>query len=283
MNVGQLLLGLALSAVIGGLGTWRGALSASGVLGAVITGTLIFGLGGMVWGLVLIAFFVSASALSHYRSAQKAHLAEKFEKGHRRDLGQTLANGGWGALLALAVAFVGRESAWYPCLALGYFGAMAAVNSDTWATEWGVLSPETPRLITTGQPVDVGTSGAITRRGTLAALAGSGFIAICTFVFIQAASLVTTGRWLLSDWFVLPVVTAAGLGGAMLDSLLGATVQRISFCQRCQKETERRQHRCGEVTVPRRGWPWLNNDGVNFISSIAASLVAALLALPFLA
>ena len=280
--VQRLVLGFVSSVVIGGLGYWRGSLSVSGVLGALITGTAIFGMGGVVWGLVLIAFFVSSSALSHYRAMQKAFLAEKFEKGHRRDLGQALANGGWGALLALAAALVGRESGWYPLLALGYFGAMAAVNGDTWATELGVLSPEQPRLITTGQPVDVGTSGAITRRGTLAALAGSCFIAICAFAFIQAASLATLGRWHLSDWFLLPVVTVAGLIGTMLDSLLGATVQRIYFCEKCQKETERRQHRCGYPAVPLRGWRWLNNDGVNFVSSIAGSLVAASFAWPFL-
>jgi len=277
----RLLLGLVISAGVGSLGYWRGALSASGVLGAILTGTLIFGLGGPVWGLVLIAFFVSASALSHFRSAQKGALVDKFEKGHRRDLGQTLANGGWGAILAVLAATVGRENGWYPLLALGYFGAMAAVNGDTWATELGVLSSERPRLITTGQPVDVGTSGGITRQGTLAALAGSGFIALCTFVLIQAASWATTGRLLLSDWFVLPVATVAGLGGAMLDSVMGATVQRIYYCRQCQKETESRQHHCGQTAVPQRGWSWLDNDMVNFLSWLAASLAAAVLAWPF--
>jgi len=281
MDITPLLLGAVLSALIGGLGYWRKALSLSGVLGAIITGTLIFGLAGIVWGMVLVAFFVSSSLLSHYRSAHKAHLAEKFEKGQRRDLGQTLANGGWGALLAVIVALVGRESQWYPFLALGYFGAMAAVNSDTWATELGVLSAQQPRLITTKKTVEAGTSGGVTRQGTLSALAGSGFIAVCTFLFIQGASFLTTGSWLLSDWFVLPVVTLAGFGGSLLDSVLGATVQRIYICQECRKETERRQHRDGHTTVPLRGWPWLNNDMVNLLSSVAASLAAALLAYPF--
>jgi len=282
MHIRHLLLGLALSAAIGGLGYWRGALSASGVVGALITGTFIFGLGGIIWGLVLIAFFVSSSALSHYRAAQKAHLEEEFEKGRRRDLGQALANGGWGTVLAIAVALVGRESGWYSLAALGYFGAMATVNADTWATELGVLSAEQPRLITTGRSVPVGTSGAITRRGTLAALTGSTFIALCAFSFIQAASLVTTSQWRLSDWFVLPVATMAGLVGAMLDSLLGATVQRIYFCEKCQKETESHRHRCGHIAKPLRGWRWLNNDGVNFMSSVAGSMMAILLSLPFL-
>jgi uncharacterized protein (TIGR00297 family) len=228
-----------------------------------------------------MAFFVSSSVLSHYRSAQKAHLAEKFEKGQQRDLAQTLANGGWGALLAVIVALVGRESQWYPFLALGYFGAMAAVNSDTWATELGVLSAQRPRLITTGQAVEVGASGGVTWQGTLSALAGSAFIALCTFLFIQGASWLTSGGLLLSDWFVVPIVTLAGFGGSLLDSLLGATVQRIYTCRECQKETERRQHRDGHTTVVLRGWRWLNNDMVNLLSSVAASLAAALLARPF--
>jgi uncharacterized protein (TIGR00297 family) len=282
MDINRLLLGAAFSAVIGGLGYWRKALSGSGVLGAIVTGTLIFGLAGIVWGLVLIAFFVSSSMLSHYRSAQKAHLADKFEKGQRRDLGQTLANGGWGAMLAVLVALVGRESQWYPILAFGYFGTMAAVNSDTWATELGVLSAQQPRLITTGQTVEVGASGGVTLQGTLSALGGSAFVAVCAFLLIQGASLLTTRRWLLSDWFVIPVVTLAGFGGSLLDSLLGATVQRIYSCQGCHKETERRQHCDGRTVVVLRGWPWLNNDMVNLLSSVAASLVAALVAWPFL-
>ena len=75
----------------------RRSLSRSGVLGAVLVGTAIFGFGGWVHGLVLIAFFVGSSLLSHYHVSQKARLAEKFAKGSQRDLGQTLANGGLAA------------------------------------------------------------------------------------------------------------------------------------------------------------------------------------------
>ena len=101
INIYELLGGMALSLAIGALGHRRGALSASGVMGALITGTLIFGLGGWEWGTLLAAFFVSSSALSFYRAREKEALAEKFAKGHRRDLGQALANGGLAALLAV--------------------------------------------------------------------------------------------------------------------------------------------------------------------------------------
>src|SRR5262245_30796985 len=95
----RLLLGLVLSAAIGALGYRRGSLSRSGVLGAVLVGTTIFGLGGWAWGTLLVVFFVSSSALSHYKERRKAALAEKFSKGSQRDLAQALANGGAGALL----------------------------------------------------------------------------------------------------------------------------------------------------------------------------------------
>lgn len=87
-------LGLLLSAAIGLLAFRHNSLTSSGVAGAMLVGTLIFGFGGWTWGLTLIAFFVSSSLLSHYRQADKLAVAEKFAKGERHDLGQVLANGG---------------------------------------------------------------------------------------------------------------------------------------------------------------------------------------------
>ena len=134
-TVSQLVIGVFLSALVAGLGYWRGALSASGVLGAVLIGTIIFGFGGLVWGLVLIVFVIGSGFLSRYRRAEKQQLEWRFDKGACRDLVHTLANGGWGALLSLAVGVLGKDSSWYPYLAVAYFGAIASVNADTRATE----------------------------------------------------------------------------------------------------------------------------------------------------
>jgi len=92
LTVPSLLLGLLLSTIIAALAYWRGSLSSSGAGGAILVGTLIFAIGGLSWGLLLIAFFVTSSALSHYQARAKEPLAEKFQKGHRRDSGQVLAN-----------------------------------------------------------------------------------------------------------------------------------------------------------------------------------------------
>lgn len=289
MPVTRLLLGLVLSAAIGWLAYRSGALSRGGVAGAILTGTLIFGFGGWTWGLVLIAFFISSSALSRWRHGDKAGLAEKFAKGERRDLGQALANGGLGALLAL-LAFLlvdlpGEARAGNPTyifLTLTYFGAMATVNADTWATELGVLARRAPRLITSGRRVEVGTSGAITPEGTAAALAGAAFIGASAFLLIHAASLASTGSLLLSDLPLIAIAAAAGLAGSLVDSLLGATVQGVYWCSACGKETERRVHTCGNAAVRRRGWAWLNNDLVNFVSSAAGGVLAGALGLVIL-
>jgi uncharacterized protein (TIGR00297 family) len=271
----QLFIGFLLASLIGYLAYRRQSLSLSGMLGAVLTGTLIFGLGGWAWGLLLIAFFVSSSALSHYKAGLKETLAEKFSKGSRRDLAQTLANGGAGMI------FVGANWLWpHPVWWAAFAGAMATVNADTWATELGVLNISQPRLVTTGKKVEVGTSGGVSLLGTLAALAGAGLIGFLAvpFTLMISTAFIPGGMW--ETYFpralaALAVVTFSGLLGSLFDSFLGATVQSIYFCPACEKETERHPlHKCGVPTRPLRGWRWLDNDWVNFLSSVAGAALA---------
>jgi uncharacterized protein (TIGR00297 family) len=262
----QVPLGFCLAALIGVLAYRRGSLSKSGVAGALLVGTLLFGLGGWGPGVLLVTFFVSSTVLSHYKESLKESLSEKFSKGHRRDLAQTLANGGAAALLVLA------NLAWpHPLWGAALAGALATVNADTWATELGVLSRTRPRHILTGQPVETGTSGGVTLVGTLAALAGAALIAAvaCTF------SLLLGQPFSLSFLFFLSA-TFAGLLGSLFDSLLGATAQAIYYCDHCQKETERYPaHTCGHPTRQIRGWRWLDNDWVNFLASVCGAALAA--------
>lgn len=262
----NLILGFILSVVIAAVAYRAHSLSTSGAVGAIIEGTLIFGLGGWAWGLLLIAFFVSSSALSHYRAARKAGLAEKFAKTGQRDAAQVLANGGLGA--ALAVLSLVSTDSW--SLFAAFVGAMAAVNADTWATELGVLNSRPPRLITNGQVVTVGTSGAVSRLGLAAAAAGALFIGVATVIFSPLQGSLPLER--IGSLIVIALL--AGLGGSLVDSLMGATVQGIYWCGHCQKETEKRIHTCGEHTRLLRGWAWLDNEWVNFICSAIGALLA---------
>jgi uncharacterized protein (TIGR00297 family) len=276
----QIFAGFALSLLIGITAYWRGSLTRSGVLGAVLTGTAIFGFGGIVPGFLLVAFFVSSSALSQFRARAKEPLAEKFQKGSRRDFGQALANGGWAAVLAIAFGLTFNE-----IFFIAFIGAIATVTADTWATEIGVLSSRPPRLITTGKSVPVGTSGGITLLGTLTALAGGIFIGVIATAAFNLILLILPIGFpegpnipTLFNLILFPFLAgASGLTGSLFDSLLGATVQAIYFCDYDQKETERRLHSCGRETRRIRGWTWLDNDAVNFLASIFGSGVATLL------
>jgi uncharacterized membrane protein len=153
----------------------------------------------------------------------------------------------------------GDERLW-----LAFAGAMAAVNADTWSTELGVLSLIPPRIITTGQKVERGTSGGITLAGILAALGGALFVGIAAIIFPASSS------WL----YRLGIITLGGLIGSLFDSVLGATVQAIYWCPTCQKETERHPtHTCGSSTSQVRGWSWFNNDMVNLACSLMGATV----------
>jgi uncharacterized protein (TIGR00297 family) len=262
----NLLIGLILASSIAVLAYKHGSLSFSGGVGATIVGTLIFAMGGLTWAVLLIAFFVTSSALSHYHARAKEPLAEKFQKGHRRDLGQVLANGGLGALLALAYAFSPQ-----PIVFAAFVGAMATVNADTWATELGVLSKAAPRLITSGRVVAVGTSGGVTWLGTLVALSGAFLIGVLAWIFASFTDYASH----ITPTLVF-IAAVAGLLGSLFDSLLGATVQAIYYCDFDQKETESAIHRCGHPNRLIRGWRWLDNDWVNFLASIVGCMVAIL-------
>ena len=266
----NLIVGAALSSFIGLLALWRGALDRSGALGAVLVGTSVFGFGGWVWGILLVTFFLSSSALSHFRGARKAYLAEKFEKGHQRDLGQTLANGAVGALCALAFA---RSPD--PVLFCAFVAATATVNADTWATELGVLNAMPPRLITNRRTVEVGTSGAVSRLGLLASAAGALTIGFAALAFVAADHRLGTAPDLKPEWMLVAVALVGGMAGSLFDSVLGASVQAIYVCPQCNKETEKTLHRCGTPTRHERGWRWLTNDWVNLISSAIGALAGA--------
>ena len=261
----QLFLGFIFAILVSLLAYKAKSLDKSGSIAAMIEGTLIFGLGGWEWAILLLTFFISSSALSKMFKARKRNLKEKFDKGSRRDAMQVFGNGGLAALFA-ALHFFFPNALW-PWL--GFAAALAAVNADTWATELGVLNPSQPRLITNLKlKVEKGTSGGISPIGTLASLAGAALIGVLTGIFSPADNFLSI--------FVL--ITLAGLLGALFDSVLGATVQAIYFCPACEKETERHPtHLCGAETRYARGFKWLTNDWVNFACAGFGVLVALIL------
>ena len=272
----SLVTGFILAIVISGLAFWLNALSWNGALAATLLGTVTFGLGGLEWAVLLVAFFFSSSALSRLAKKRKAGIEEKYAKNARRDAGQVLANGGVAGLFVLLHALL-PEAAW---TWLGFAAALAAANADTWATELGVLDPNPPRLISTGKPVERGDSGGISPVGLLAAVSGALLIGVLGAVLFPGSAVLAlpasanhplTFSMILAFTLLLGL---AGLAGSLVDSLLGATLQAIYYCPACRKETERHpSHTCGTPATLLRGMPWLNNDWVNAICTLTAVLV----------
>jgi len=256
----QLIIGFFLALIIAYLAYRARSLDRSGAFAALLVGTVIFGLGGWSWAILLLTFFVTSSGLSRAFKERKREANEKYAKGGQRDAGQVFGNGGIPTLFVLLHYFF-PEATW-PWL--GFAAALAAVNADTWATELGVLVPTAPRMITDlREVVEKGTSGGVSLVGTLASLAGAGLIGLLA-ALLPALSAVE-GSPTGINWSYFLGVTVAGLLGALFDSLLGATVQAIYYCPACQKETERNPtHSCSTRTSQIRGWTWLSNDWVNF-------------------
>jgi uncharacterized protein (TIGR00297 family) len=256
----RLINGFLLSILISAFAYKARTLNVNGAIAAAITGTIIFGVGGLEWAILLLTFFITSSALSRAFKKRKQNLDEKFSKGHERDAGQVFGNGGIATFFAALHYFYPQSQFVWLCFA----ASLAAVNADTWATELGVLNPHPPRMITNlKKVVDKGTSGGISITGTIASLAGSALIGILASLLGHEPATFSTAL----------IVTLAGLAGSLFDSFLGGTVQAMYYCPKDNKETEKHPlHTCGTTTVHIRGWKWLDNDLVNFACSAFAVL-----------
>jgi uncharacterized protein (TIGR00297 family) len=252
-------------AVAGGLvaaaiaaAAWRaGSLSRSGATAAFFVGTIAIA-AGWTWGALLILYFISSSLLSRMGAALKAQKSGSVvEKAGARDAAQVLANGAVFALAAL-LQLLHPSLLW---LAAGA-GALASSAADTWATEIGMLSKSSPRMITTWRTVPTGTSGGVSAIGLGATVAGALFMAVAA--------------WLVHrNVHVGLAVSVGGLTGALVDSFAGALWQSRRFCAHCKCATERLVHDCGTRTERAGGIGWLNNDSVNAACTLIGSVVAA--------
>jgi len=242
------------------------ALSTSGALAATIVGGSVVAGSGIRGGGMLLAFFTTSTLLGRLPAGDPLEQ----RRGRERDAVQVIANGGVAAILAL-----GSLLPWERTRLLstaGFGGALATATADTWATEFGSRSRARPRSILTRQPTAPGASGGITVTGLVASAVAAALIA-----GMASAQVAITSR------HPSPRAIAIGIGGfsgALVDSVLGATVQEVRFCDSCFVETEAQLHNCGSHTRVIRGVPWCDNDMVNAIATTAGATTAILLQFP---
>ncbi|MFI5113937.1 MAG: DUF92 domain-containing protein [Terriglobales bacterium] len=206
--------------------------SRSGMLAGGCACFLLFSSAGPAAFAALAALFVLTWAATRLGFRRKQELGVA-ERGDGRNAWQVLANLG---VAALASVFFSATGNWAWLVAAS--AALAEAATDTVASEIG-QTHATARLITTWKTVPTGTDGGVTPLGTGAG-AFAGLLVAC--VSARAGMIPPAQLW-------IPV--AAGFAGMLIDSLLGATVQR-------------------------RGW--LTNEAVNLLSTLTAAGVAYLIA-----
>ncbi|MBW4681050.1 MAG: TIGR00297 family protein [Microcoleus vaginatus WJT46-NPBG5] len=219
-------------------------LTPAGLLHAWVLGVIIWGTLGWRGYAVVMFYFLVGSAVTRIGMAEKeaAGIAEKRSgaRGPENVWGSALT----GTLCALATLLPVSPSAGFPLtslLLLGYVASFSTKLSDTSASEVGKVYGKRTFLITTLQPVERGTEGAVSLEGTLAGIVASALIA-----------LVAWGVGMINLTGVILCVIAAFIA-TNLESVIGATLQSK--------------------------FDWLTNEVVNIINTLIGAGVAILLAL----
>jgi uncharacterized protein (TIGR00297 family) len=210
----------------------RGVTTGGALAGAVSCFILYLG-GGPGAFAALVAVFGLAWITTRlgYQRKQKLGIAERREG---RNAFQVLANLG----IATACAALHILSPDNTVSLLALTAALSEAAADTVSSEVGQAFDEKARLITNWSSVPAGTDGAVSVIGTLAGIAAVGTV----------SSVCALGGLLPWQW--LPISVGAAILGTVVDSFLGAWLERRQL---------------------------LNNDSVNFLSTLVAALVSALL------
>lgn len=300
----QLILGTVFSALISIFAYRFKLLTSDGASASFLLGAIIFGTGGIGFALPLLFFFFSSSLLSRYKQSEKMKYRDIFEKIEEdgragvpdlrknnapnsvggapspaldtttftkqafeqtepRDKNQVLANGVIAGMLAF-IYFLFPS----PSVYCAYLACLATVNADTWGTEIGILSKSQPISLRGFRKVSPGSSGGVSLIGTASSLFGSFFLVLSGF--LPGVSPITFKL----ELFLIIVIS--GFLGSLIDSLLGAFLQAQYICPICNKSTERKTH-CNFDTNRVSGISWLNNEWVNFLSSISGIILFFLL------
>ena len=235
------------------------SLSSSGTITAISLGVLLYSLGGWIFVVPIIAFFISGSVLSRLLQTNEQVL----EKTGARDPLQVIANGG-APLLALLLGVFSSNMDW---AIMGFLGSVASATSDTWSTEWGMRFGGAPRHILNLSRLEKGLSGGVTLPGFMGALGGSVFIASMGLFFMAF------GNWF---WAIIVI----GVFGSVTDSLLGllqAKYQLPESDDQLPNLTEKKVW--NGITLKKvKGLKWIGNDVVNFCSSLLALFASFLFA-----
>ena len=230
--------GLAVTGALGYISYALGTASVPGMLTGVLLALFAVVLGGVGWFLTLMSFYAVGGLASKYRFDEKAARGVAQENEGARGTGNVLANSAVALIAVVGFAATGHIDVSPALFGFAFAGAIATAMADTLSSEIGGLY-DGPRLITTLQPVEPGTDGAVTWQGEVAGLTGALVVGALAAVGMPLGDPVAGGG----------VVILAGVVGMTVDSLLGALI-----------EGER-----------------VGNQAVNFLATVAGAGVAVAL------
>lgn len=230
-------------------------LSVNGAVLTFILALLVFFFGDVKWTVPILTFFVFSGLISKIRKRINPKVDSHFTKSEVRDHYQVLANGGFPGLVLLSNQFFVFELFY-----IIYASSIAAVCADTWATEIGNMINVKTYDIISFNIIEPGMSGGVSILGFGGALLGSIVISLSAF------------PWLNNN-VLLIIITLSGMLACVLDSMLGSTIQCKFTCKVCKRIIEKKEH-CGFPANHSKGFKWLNNDGVNFATSIFGGLIS---------
>ena len=196
--------------LLGGVWSYTsGKLTLVGSITGAVVGFIIFTGAGLTCFILLTFFFVVGSAATRFKRDSKALMNAGDTRHGRRTAAQVLANSGVAAILSLLNLGATHVSI-YPFLIAGSF---AAATADTLSSELGTIYGRRFYNIITLKKDTLGLDGVISLEGTLIGVAGAFAVAVIYALFY--------------GWSILVLfVIIAGFAGNLIDSVLGATLER---------------------------------------------------------
>ncbi|KAK9486152.1 integral membrane protein DUF92-domain-containing protein [Lipomyces starkeyi] len=200
----------------------RKSLTPRGIFAAVIVGLIHAIHPWSIFTVLLFTFFITSTAFTKVKANIKRNLTAGGGEGPRNEI-QVMANSLPATILILIHFFTKTTKCWNSdVLAVGIIAQYAAVTADTWSSELGILSKQSPILITTLRKCPPGTNGGVSQTGLTAALGGGAIIGVIAAIFTPFCH-----TWSIAARLKLVVaITIAGFIGSIIDSLLGAVLQQ---------------------------------------------------------
>ncbi|WKN30693.1 DUF92 domain-containing protein [Porifericola rhodea] len=207
--------------------TIRGAVAGGGI-------TFLLLLAFQWLGLLMIAsFFALGTLASVWKSSEKRRQGTEEKNRGKRDYVNVLANGGVASIASIFAILLPQN---YNIWLLAMSASFAVALSDTFSSEFGNIYGNRCINVLSGKEGRRGEDGLISIEGSLFGILGSSLISLLFYAFY-------------TEYVAIFIVFIAGIAGNLIDSILGASLQRKGV---------------------------LNNHTVNFYSILIASSLASL-------